>query len=41
MKDFAPLQRHLARFYFKRLLAEILAIENLENFSSFSEDFRH
>jgi hypothetical protein len=29
------------RFYFKRLMAEILAIENLGNFSSFSEDFRH
>jgi hypothetical protein len=28
-------------FYFKRLLAEILAIKNLANFSSFSEDFRH
>jgi hypothetical protein len=40
MKEFAPLNRHLAPF-FKPLLAEILEIENLENFPSFSEDFCH
>jgi hypothetical protein len=41
MKDFSLFKRYIALFFFKGLLAEILAIKNLENSSSFSEDFRH